>query len=101
MSLSDTISGSAVVVAVPDQISSDLNGEVVILNFQSGVYFGLNPVGARIWQIIQQPRTLDEIQAILLEEYEVEAEVCWQELQVLLQQLIHQGLVEVKYGATA
>ena len=50
-----------VVVAAEDQISRDLDGEAVILNMKSGVYCGLNEVGARIWQLIQKPMSVTHI----------------------------------------
>ena len=43
-------------VATKDQVSCDLAGEAAILNIKSGVYYGLDPVGARIWNLMQEPR---------------------------------------------
>ena len=47
------VSRNSSVVAFKEQTSSDLGGEAVILNFKSGVYYGLNPVVASIWNLIQ------------------------------------------------
>jgi len=95
------ISERATIVAAGGQISADLSGEVVILNLDSGVYYGLDLVGARIWDLIQAPKTVMEIRAVLLEEYEVEPERCERDLLVLLQSLATEGLIEVKNGASA
>ena len=84
---------------MPEQISSELNGAVVILNLASGVYYGLNQVGARIWELIQQPCTVEHIQSILVEEYDVTPDACQQELLRLLQELKNAGLVEVSDAA--
>jgi hypothetical protein len=83
-------------VAAKDQVSSDLGGEVAILDLKAGVYYGLDAVGARIWSLIQEPRTVNEILNILLEEYEVEPERCERDLLVLLQRLAEEGLIEVE-----
>lgn len=83
------------VVAAKEQISSDLAGEAVILNLKSGTYYGLNTVGASIWNLIQQPRTISEIKDELLSKYEVGEEQCDRELLAILQQLEAQGLIEV------
>lgn len=83
-------------MAAKDQASSDLGGEVAILNLKAGVYYGLDAVGARIWSLIQEPRTVNEIRNILLEEYEVEPERCERDLLVLLQRLATEGLIEVE-----
>jgi hypothetical protein len=65
------------------------------------VYYGLDAVGARIWSLIQEPRTVNEIRDILLEEYEVEPERCERDLLALLQKLADEGLIEVKDEASA
>ncbi len=90
------VSGDSTVVAAKDQVSSDLGGEVAILDLKAGVYYGLDAVGARIWSLIQEPRTVNEIRNILLEEYEVEPERCERDLLVLLQRLATEGLIEVE-----
>ena len=90
------VSGDSTVVAAKDQVSSDLGGEVAILDLKAGVYYGLDAVGARIWSLIQEPRTVNEIRDILLEEYEVEPERCERDLLVLLRRLADEGLVEVR-----
>jgi hypothetical protein len=83
-------------VSAKDQVSSDLGGEVAILDLKAGVYYGLDAVGARIWSLIQEPRTVNEIRDILLEEYEVEPERCERDLLVLLQRLADEGIIEVE-----
>ena len=96
-----TISDHSVVVAAKDQVSCDLAGEAAILNVKSGVYYGLDPVGARIWNLMQEPRKVAEIQTAITEEYEVEPERCARDLVGLLEKLLAEGLIEVKDGAGA
>jgi hypothetical protein len=55
MDAGNTISLETTVVATKEQASTDLGGEAAILNLRNGVYYGLDPVGARIWNIIQEP----------------------------------------------
>jgi hypothetical protein len=50
------IAKTSTVVAAKDQVSCDLAGEAVILNLKSGIYYGLNPVAARVWSLIQRAR---------------------------------------------
>ncbi|NEO81208.1 PqqD family peptide modification chaperone [Moorena sp. SIO4G3] len=101
MSLDCTISQSSIVVAAQEQLSSDIGGEAIILDIKSGVYYGLNTVGASIWNLIQEPKTLDEIRNALLAEYEVEPEKCDRDLLTLLQEFAAVGLIEVKDEAVA
>ncbi|MBH8571538.1 PqqD family protein [Nostocaceae cyanobacterium CENA369] len=90
------ISDSSVVVADKEQIFSDIGGEAVILHLKTGIYHGLNEIGARIWTLIQEPKAVKDIKYILLEEYEVEAERCDRDLIALLNNLLAAGLIEVK-----
>jgi hypothetical protein len=72
------------ITARPDQISSDLEGETILLHMTSGLYYGLNDVGVKIWTLIQMPQTLAELRQTLLNEYDVTAEDCDRELKELL-----------------
>jgi hypothetical protein len=99
--MSATISGRSVVVVARDQVSCDLAGEAAILNVKNGLYYGLDPVGARIWDLMQEPRAVDDIQNTIASEYDVEPERCAQDLADLLQKLLAEGLIEVKDGSAA
>jgi len=83
-------------VAAKDQASSDLGGEVAILHLKAGTYYGLDVVGARIWSLVQEPRTVKEIRDVLVSEYEVEPDRCESDLIALLKRLADEGLIEVK-----
>jgi Coenzyme PQQ synthesis protein D (PqqD) len=94
--MAEQISLGAVVVAAKDQVSCDLGGESAILSLKNGVYYSLDPVGARVWKLIEQPCTVRAVRDALLEEYEVEAERCENDLQELLGRLLSEGLIEVR-----
>ncbi len=78
-----------------DVIFNDLQGEVVLLNLKTGTYFGLDPVGTRAWQLIQDHGCLGSVKDAMLREYEVSAEDLWEDLQDLVIRLADKGLVEV------
>ncbi len=80
------------------QASCDLGGEAVLLNLESGQYYGLDPVGARIWELLRSPHSVQSLQATILEEYEVDAETCLRDLSTLVAALQRAGLVEVQHG---
>src|SRR5205807_1943355 len=90
-----SLSNESRIVVAKDQVSCDLAGEAAILNLKNGVYYGLDPVGARIWNLVQEPKTFDELRQTLLGEYEVEAARLEQDLRDLLAKLAEQGLVEI------
>src|SRR5674476_544232 len=83
------------VVASKEQASADLGDEAAILNLKDGVYYGLDPVGARIWKLIQTPQTVREIRDTLLADYDVESDRCERDLIALLEELAQRQLIEV------
>src|SRR5438093_4966700 len=99
--MKELISGGSTVVVAKEQVSCDLGGEAAILNLKSAVYYGLDPVGARIWNLIQEPKRIKEIYEILLKEYNVDPDRCERDLLALLQKLATEGLVGVKYEPVA
>jgi len=99
--MTPTISDRSIVVAAKDQVSCDLAGEAAILNMKNGVYYGLDPVGARIWNMMQEPRAVAEIQNTITGEYNVEPERCERDLFGLLEKLLAEGLIEVRDGSDA
>jgi hypothetical protein len=92
------IAETSTVVAVPNQISSSLGEEAVILELTQGVYYGLNAVGARIWELLKEPRTAGEIRDVILDEYDAEPEAVTRDLLGLLTELADRGLIEVRDG---
>ena len=83
------------VVAARDQVSCDLAGEAAILCLTTGVYYGLDPVGAQIWALLRQPVRVDGIRDVLLAEYDVAPERCERDLLALLDRLAAEGLIDV------
>ncbi|MEL7669270.1 PqqD family protein [Methanobacterium sp.] len=91
------ISDLSVISVTKEAVHCDVEDEVVILGLKDGVYYGLNPVGAFIWNIIiQEPKTVAEIRDAVLEEYDVSEEVCEKDLVELIAELSDKGLVEVE-----
>ncbi len=93
--MSERLTSASRVVASKDQVSSELSGEAAILNLKNGTYYGLNSVGARIWNLIVRPMAVSEIVDILMKEYAVDRGRCEREALALLQAMSTQGLVEL------
>src|SRR4249920_1383919 len=84
-----------------EQVACDLAGEVVILGLQSGQYFSLNTVGARIWNLIQEPKTVGALLESVLEEYDVEPNLLERDLLALLDKMAINELIEVENGQSS
>jgi hypothetical protein len=85
----------SVVVATSRQVSCDVAGEVMILNLNDGVYYGLDTVGTRIWELLQEQRSVAEIRELLVMEFDVTREHCERDLLRLLRELMEAQLVEI------
>lgn len=89
------INSQTIIVASSNLVAADVKDEKVILEFGSGTYFGLDAIGARIWQLMQQPIGVGTIVATLLEEYGVEATQCAHDVTALLNDLHSHGLIQI------
>jgi len=89
----------SIVIASPEQVSCPLGDESAILNLKNTVYYGLNPVGARVWNLLQQARSVGELRDALLDEYDVEEVRCERDLLELLERMRVEGLILVTNAA--
>jgi hypothetical protein len=76
-------------------LSRQLDGEAVLLDLQSGTYFGLNEIGAFVWDLVSAGKTVGEIRNGVLDAYEVEPEVVDADLERLIDDLRRRGLVDL------
>ena len=90
------LSMSSTVVASDQQICCDVADEAVLLSVKNGEYYGLNPVAASIWWLIQQPTTLADVRNALLDQYaDVSSETCEHEVLAFARQMLALDLIEL------
>jgi hypothetical protein len=77
----------------PDVVFRDLEGEAVILDLASGRYFGLNAVGTRIWTLLDQGTSIEEIVRTVAEEYDADADEIDRDVKALIEDLSSRGLI--------
>ena len=90
-----TLSLDAAVRIPEDVVFRELDGEAVILNLETGIYFGLDAVGTRFWQLLDTHRTLRRTLEALEAEFDAPAERLASDLTELVGQLQSKGLVSV------
>jgi hypothetical protein len=95
------LSLDSIVKLTRDQASCELVGEAVILDLKTGVYYGVDSVGARIWTLIQEHKTVGAIRDALMSEYDVSPDQCTHDLLVFLELLKKSELVEICYETVA
>ncbi len=60
----------------PELVSTDVDGEKVMMSIENGEYFGLDSVGSRIWELIENPIKVEELVNLLIDEFDVSKEKC-------------------------
>ncbi|MGH9348000.1 MAG: PqqD family protein [Vicinamibacterales bacterium] len=93
--MASPLSLQSVVVASSHQVSRALGDDAVILDLNSGMYFGLNAVGARVWALLEHPRQVAEIRSVILDEFDVDHATCERDLLALLEELSGKALIEI------
>jgi hypothetical protein len=79
-----------------DAVFRELDGEAVIVHLDSGMYYGLDPVGTRLWQLIETHGALKPVFDAALEEFEVDPELLQRDLLQLVSELATRQLVVVR-----
>jgi PqqD family protein of HPr-rel-A system len=81
------------VQVVPEVIACPVEDELVLFNTTTGIYYGLNEIGAQIWQRVAEGATAEAIVAHLLATYEVDETTASSEVRRLLAELLQAGLL--------
>lgn len=68
-------------------ISGRLSDELVMMDMDKGKYFSLNPVATRIWDLLADPMSVEELCSLLMEEYEVEANQCQKDVEDVIEKM--------------
>jgi hypothetical protein len=89
------------VVVSTEQVSCNLDGDVVILSLSNGTYYELNPVAARVWEILQSPTAFADLRQAVEAEYDVVPERAQRDLTALLADLKKHGLLTEHEGPDA
>ena len=76
-------------------MAQEVGGETVLLDLASEQYFGLDPVGTRIWELLADAPPLENVHETLCAEFEAEPERIRDDLLALIRQFLDAGLVKV------
>ncbi|MGE5154677.1 MAG: PqqD family protein [Bdellovibrio bacteriovorus] len=86
---------AAQVTTSPDVLFQEVGGEALLLDLKGETYFGLDEVGTRIWQLLQDQSSLRSVYETLLGEYQVKPERLESDLLQHLGELAAAGLVRI------
>lgn len=87
---------ATVVLADKDVFACELGGGQALLDMRSSTYYSINSVGSHVWTLLQSPIALSDIQASVVDAFEVEPERCRADIVTLISQFVDAGLVQVQ-----
>jgi hypothetical protein len=90
-----TVSSADRVVASPDVLVRAVGDETVLLNLATEIYFGMDPVGTRMWQLLIESDSIASARDALLAEYEVDSDALQRDLEAFIGELVAQKLVSL------
>ena len=79
----------------PDLVGTEVDGYTMLMSIEAGRFFSLNPIGSRIWALVEQPARVRDVCATLVAEYEVSPEQCQADVADFIDRLAEAGLVQV------
>jgi hypothetical protein len=81
--------------AAGDVISTEMDGEAVLMHVPKGKYFSLNETGSLIWQKLEGGSlSLGEMITVIREEFEVEENLCRKDLEKMIKTMVKKGIIE-------
>lgn len=85
----------------PDTLYRDLNGEGILLQLETGQYFGLDAVAHRMWQLLVELGDVEQVQQVLVGEYNIDAQTLAADLERFTAQLVEKKLVAMEIEPAA
>jgi hypothetical protein len=95
------IDSNTVLQRNPEQLFTMIDDEVVMLNIKHEEYLNLNNHASYIWIQLEIPRSFDELTDLLCNVYDVEKEVCIQDSQEFIIELVEKNIIQIIHEKTS
>ena len=92
----ETINLKTTIKRNPEMVTSNIDGEIVMMSIDHGEYYGLDEIGSRIWELLENPMTIEHLIDILVEEFEVNKETCTSDTLEFLNDLAQKNIISSK-----
>lgn len=79
---------------LPEFVSTDMDGETVLMSIAHGSYFGIGGIGTLIWEKLESPQTEDTLVDQIRAEFDVAEQECRRDVQAFLTKLVENGLIQ-------
>ena len=84
----------------PEVLSSKIDEEVILMSIEADSYFGLEPVGSLVWEMLaKQPASVSELVVQLMEEYDVQEDTCREDVLQFINDMSEKKLIHQFVGA--
>lgn len=90
------ISNETLITQIQGNIVSDMDGEKVMLSINKGKYYNLGEIGGHIWELINEPLSIEQLVERLVEEYDVQKAECENQVKDFIKMLHKEELIEIK-----
>lgn len=90
------ISTESIVNKIEDIVASDIDDEKVMMSVEKGQYYNLDPIGSRVWELIEKPIKVSEMVDALLLKYDVDRKTCERDVLAFLEELHEYGILQVE-----
>lgn len=78
-----------------DWLAASVGDDLVMMSAAEGNYLRLSAVGARVWELLEQPQSRDDLHAALIAEYEVAPDECRRAIDDFLAALVERRAVRI------
>ena len=78
----------------PNLVSTDMDGETVMMSIERGAYFGIGGIGPEVWERLATPQTLDSLVSAICAEYDVSAPDARRDIEAFLDRMVQNDLVK-------
>lgn len=90
------ITTNTVISQIEEIVTTDIDGETVMMSIENGEYYGLDDIGSRIWELIEHPVKVSDLIDTLLERFDVDRETCEIDVLKFLNELNEDRILEVE-----
>ncbi len=94
--MSSKLTDASVVTRGDGWLSAWVGDEHVMMSAETGICISLSETGGRIWELLEQPRSLDSLCAQLADEYEIEHSALRHDVVAFLESMESQKAVQVQ-----
>ncbi len=90
------ITTETVISQIEEIVASDIDGETVMMSVENGKYYGLDDIGSRIWELIEQPIKVSDLIDTLLKRFDVDREACKRDVLIFINELNEDRILQVR-----